>query len=125
MRNLVLNFFRFFRRYPVKLISKQNFIAFFKTLNPINNGHELFRIGSNSDGGYLSPNDLRGIQWCISPGVADNWNFEEMLWNNFKIPSYMLDYSVDLPKDLNFNHEFEKNISGQLIVVTRLQLISY
>lgn len=114
MRNLALNIFRFFRRYPVQLISKQDFIAFFKTLNPVNNGHELIRIGSNSDGGYLSPNDLNGIQWCISPGVADNWNFEEALWNNFRIPSYMLDYSVDLSGNLNFNYEFEKKFIGTI-----------
>ena len=114
MRNLVLNIFRFFRRYPVKLTSKQDFIAFFKTLIPVNNGHLLIRIGSNTDGGYLSPDDLDGIQWCISPGVADNWNFEEELWHKLNIPSYMLDYSVDLPSNLNFVYEFEKKFIGPI-----------
>lgn len=112
MRNQLADVFRFFRRYPVKLISKKELIGFFNTLNPINNGHQLIRIGSNSDGGYLSPDDLNEISWCISPGVALNWDFEEMLWHDLNIPSYMLDYSVDLPSNLNFNYKFEKKFIG-------------
>jgi hypothetical protein len=114
MRNLLADIFRLFRRYPVKLISKYELVAFFKTLNPINNGHQLIRIGSNSDGGYLSPDDLNEIDWCISPGVALNWDFEEMLWRDLNIPSYMLDYSVDLPSNLNFNYKFEKKFIGAI-----------
>jgi hypothetical protein len=114
MRNLLLNLFRSVRRYPVKLISKKEFVNFFNSLNPVNNGHQLIRVGSETDGGYLSPNDLSGINWCISPGVALTWNFEEMLWRQYKIPSYMLDYSVDLPDHLNFEYEFEKKYVGTI-----------
>jgi len=114
MRNLVLNLFRSFKRYPVKLISENEFIEFFNSLNPVNNGHQLIRIGSGSDGGYLSPNDLAGINWCISPGVAMTWDFEEMLWQQYRIPSYMLDYSVDLSSQLDFNYAFEKKYVGTI-----------
>jgi hypothetical protein len=114
MRNLFADIFRLFRRYPVRLISKDELADFFKTLNPINNGHNLIRIGSNSDGGYLSPDDLHDIDWCISPGVALNWDFEEMLWCDLNIPSYMLDYSVDLPSNLKFNYRFEKKFIGTI-----------
>lgn len=114
MRNQLADVFRLFRRYPVKLISKKELLAFFNTLNPINNGHKLIRIGSSSDGGYLSPNDLNEIDWCISPGVALNWDFEEMLWRDLNIPSYMLDYSVDLPSNLNFDYKFEKKFIGTI-----------
>jgi len=55
MRNLLAEICRLFAIYPVKLISKKGLVAFFKTLNPINNGHQLIRIGSNSEGDIHHP----------------------------------------------------------------------
>ena len=74
-------------------------------LQPFDNGIELIRLGAATDGGYLLPNDLAGIGLCISPGVANNWEFETDLLNRFGIHSLMLDGSIeppDLAKGMNF-----------------------
>ena len=39
----------------------------------------LIRIGGNSDGAYLVPDDLQGISCCFSPGVSDRKSFEDEL----------------------------------------------
>lgn len=67
-------------------------------LIPVNNNVELIRIGSTTDGGYLLPNDLRGVKKCISPGVADSWGFELELLSKYQIKSLMLDASIEIPK---------------------------
>ena len=36
----------------------------------------LLRIGGDSDGGYLLPDDLENISSCFSPGVSDIFDFE-------------------------------------------------
>lgn len=61
-------------------------------------GHDLIRIGGNSDGGYLLPNDLDGIEALFSPGVNNFKNFEDYLVENFKIKSFMCDYTSDISK---------------------------
>ncbi len=69
-----------------------------KLLIPVNNNVELIRIGGTGDGGYLIPNDLSGICSCVSPGVADKWEFERELLSKFQIKSVMLDASIETPK---------------------------
>jgi hypothetical protein len=44
------------------------------TLHPVK--FNLLRIGGDSDGGYLVPDDLENISSCFSPGVSDIFNFE-------------------------------------------------
>jgi hypothetical protein len=51
-------------------------------------------LGSDSDGGYLIPNDLKDIQACFSPGVDKIASFEADLLR-FGIPSHLADLSVD------------------------------
>lgn len=59
---------------------------------------ELIRIGGNSDGAYLVPDDLEGIQACFSPGVCNSKKFEDELVTRFGIKSYMCDFSSDVEK---------------------------
>jgi hypothetical protein len=66
-------------------------------LTPLDSGIELIRIGGNSDGGYIIPNDLSDIAACYSPGVSDSAHFEEDLLERFSIPSHLADFSVDGP----------------------------
>lgn len=92
-------------------------------LNPINNNVELIRIGSLMDGGYLVPNDLLGIQMCISPGVAESWEFELELLSTYKIKSLMIDASIETPK-LQDGLEFRKFWIGPANNETTLSLNS-
>lgn len=53
-----------------------------RTLNglwPVQTNVDLIRIGSPHDGGYVLLDDLDGISDLFSPGVQDNWRFEEEL----------------------------------------------
>jgi hypothetical protein len=76
-----------------------------KSLRPIKTN--LIRIGGDSDGGYLIPNDLKGITKCFSPGVAHTSNFEKSL-ESYEIISFLADYSVDSPADLSTSSFFLK-----------------
>jgi hypothetical protein len=60
-------------------IKSDSLYSFLKTIQPIESGKELIRIGGNGDGGYLIPDDLEGIDTCFSPGVANVSEFERDL----------------------------------------------
>lgn len=68
-----------------------------EAIAPVNNGHQLIRLGGAGDGGYLLPNDLDGIGCCYSPGVQHISDFEVQLINNYGIPSQLIDGSIDQP----------------------------
>jgi hypothetical protein len=76
-----------------------------KSLCPIKTN--LIRIGGDSDGGYLIPNDLKGVTKCFSPGVAHTSNFEKSL-ESYEIISFLADYSVDSPDNLSTSNFFLK-----------------
>lgn len=82
-------------------------------LHPQITEHELIRIGGDGDGGYLVPDDLRGISRCFSPGVSDVATFEEEL-AACDIRSYLSDYSVEKPPVENPLFHFEKKFLGSM-----------
>lgn len=93
--------------------TKENLLFLISGLKPIRTQKELIRIGGESDGGYLLPNDLEGIEACFSPGVGGKSQFElECADLGMKI--FMADASVDGPaiEDKRFN--FEKKFIGGL-----------
>lgn len=111
IKNLIIFIARFFGFYPSKL-SKNGINAIYELLKPVDNGHNLIRIGGLNDGGYLLPEDLIGVEVCFSPGVASNWSFENELFQEFCVPSVMYDASVDRPIDLPDIHIFYKKFIG-------------
>lgn len=111
VRNLVVLIARLFGFFPSKL-SESGIKAVLELLKPVDNGHNLIRIGGPKDGGYLLPEDLIGIEACFSPGVASNWSFENDLFQTFAIPSVMYDASVDRPIGLPGIHVFYKKFIG-------------
>jgi hypothetical protein len=98
--------------YPTPLLGRQDFQQLKRFLKPIVNGHELIRVGSESDGGYLIPHDLDGISALISPGVSDNMQFEIAIYEQFKIISFMYDGSVEAPTEITPNQYFFKKFVG-------------
>jgi hypothetical protein len=90
-------------------------------LRPVETEHELIRIGGDGDGGYLIPNDLRGIDACFSPGVSTVADFEVDLVER-SIPCFMADYSVEGPPVTHPLFDFEKKFLGSTndSVFTRL-----
>jgi len=65
-------------------------------LRPYMTDTPLIRLGDFGDGGYLVPDDLRGIAACYSPGVSQQASFE-MEMAKRGVASFMADASVEKP----------------------------
>lgn len=111
IKSVIICLTRFLGFYPSRL-SENGIKAISALLKPIENGHKLIRIGGAKDGGYLLPDDLIGVEANFSPGVADNWSFENDLFQKCSIPSIMYDASVDRPIYLPGDHLFYKKFIG-------------
>jgi len=109
LANRVLNTFskKVGAQYSVSLEpNNQEMLDFFENFKVFDNGHVLIRIGSENDGGYLVPDDLAGISSCYSPGVGNSWDLENQLAKSYSIFSYMLDHSVEEPRNLTSMQKF-------------------
>ncbi len=56
--------------------TKSEVLQLIERLHPIKTDKSLVRLGPTDDGGYLVPDDLDGIEACISPGVYAITDFE-------------------------------------------------
>jgi len=92
---------------PMTPVSRLESLA--KKLHPHVSKFPLVRMGSNADGGYLIPDDLKNIKACFSPGVDTFATFESDLLK-CGIGSHLADYSVDKSPDglqaLSFTKKF-------------------
>jgi hypothetical protein len=107
IRKLLANNGIFINR-SISVDTLQNFL---KQVQPIQTNHELIRIGTDLDGGYLLPNDLSGIEVCFSPGVSVTSDFELEMANR-GIKCFMADYSVEGPILTHQLFHFEKKFIG-------------
>nr|WP_232257363.1 hypothetical protein [Helicobacter pylori] len=64
---------------------KEKIESFIKSLHPIKTEHELVRLGAKYDGGYLVPNDFKGIKALFSPGVGNESAFEEDFYRQCRL----------------------------------------
>ncbi len=94
--------------------SKVEIVDFIKRIRPLKSKFELIRIGPNGDGGYLAPNDLKGIEACFSPGVDTISEFEKDCIERFNMKVFMADKSVDRPNlDMpDDSYDFQKKFIG-------------
>lgn len=68
----------------------------FNFLKPKSIPFPLVRIGGDSDGSYVIPDDLSGLYACFSPGVYRYKYFEDELTQSYNISSHLCDYSSSL-----------------------------
>ncbi len=94
-----------------KTTDKQKLLDFLDLVKPINTNHDLIRIGGDTDGGYLIPNDVENIDTCFSPGVSEVADFEDDLTKR-GIKCFLADYSVEAPPIKNDLFDFEKKYLG-------------
>jgi hypothetical protein len=94
-----------------KTTEKQKLVEFMSSVKPIKTNHELIRAGGETDGGYLVPNDLDGVEICFSPGVSEVADFEVYLARR-GIRCFLADYSVEAPPISNSLFDFEKKYLG-------------
>jgi len=100
------------RGYFISRLSDENEIVdVLQRLKPRATDKELIRIGGDGDGGYLVPDDLDGIEYCFSPGVARTASFETELARK-GIRSFLADYSVEGPPVTSEMFSFEKKFLG-------------
>jgi hypothetical protein len=92
---------------------RDELLSLIRVLRPIDDGIELIRLGPNRDGGYLVSDDLAGIEYAFSPGVADESGFE-MALAALGIRIFLADRSVDGPAQRNEYFDFEKKFVGAL-----------
>ena len=96
---------------PAPVVDASRIETLIAPFRPKNVGHDLVRIGSKFDGGYLVPNDIDGIAACFSPGVADDSAFELQLAER-GISCFMADASVSAPSVAHPQFDFEKKFLG-------------
>lgn len=106
-KNLVLEYFGKNGILIDRYISSGEVDAILRLLRPLNSGHEMIRIGSQNDGGYIAPNVLDGVTACFSPGVSTNSSFELEL-ADLGIRCFMADYSVEAPPQKHPKFDFVK-----------------
>jgi hypothetical protein len=97
--------------YTTKRTEIRDVLCLIEKLQPQQCGKELIRIGSKTDGGYLIPDDLAGIEYCFSPGVNTVSDFENHL-ADLGIKSFLADYSVDGPAVPRPEFVFDKKFLG-------------
>ena len=101
--NLIINYFG---AKAYRQVSNEKILNLIKCFKPIKTQFNLKRIGDKNDGGYLIPDIINDIKYCVSGGVGHTNEFELQL-EKFGIKSFLADYSVGEPKDLH-NFSFEK-----------------
>lgn len=81
------------------------------SLRPIKGGVDLVRLGPAGDGGYLVPDDMKGIDYAFSPGVADESGFElELASRDMKV--FLADGSIERLPASHQNFTFDKKFIG-------------
>lgn len=97
----------------LKVTPAEKIKSFLKKVYPKKTKSGLIRMGGESDGGYLIPNDLNGVSSCFSPGVSDISQFERECLDK-GISVFMADYSVSEPKldSKKYKYSFLKKFIG-------------
>jgi hypothetical protein len=114
-KDLVSTFFSVvFNRNITRAAPLKKQMAFLNSLITINNGFELILIGGDGDGSYLIPNDLKGIEKCISPGYGGIAKFENELYFKFKINSIIIDPAINFEINTPSLQFIEKFIGARI-----------
>jgi hypothetical protein len=107
-----------------RYVREKDINSILHVLRPVNSGHEMIRIGSYNDGGYLVPNVLDGISACFSPGVATNSSFEWQL-AEMGIECFLADNSVEGPPQNHTKFNFIKKHLGSVSSPTMITLSAW
>lgn len=99
--------------FPTTQTSVDEVRALLHSLRPRSVGIPLIRLGPDGDGGYLVPDDLKGIQACFSPGVDRESGFE-LACAERGMRVFMADRSVDGPAASHPNFHFTRAFIGAI-----------
>ncbi len=99
------------RKILTKSTKKEILQALIHKLSPVTTEQGLIRLGPLGDGGYLVPNDLKGIEACFSPGVSNVSGFEKDC-AELGMKVFMADKSVNHPSERHGLFDFQKKYIG-------------
>jgi hypothetical protein len=110
----VLNFFRIiinvifqFFGFSLERISRETNVQYFlEQMRPNSVGIKLKRFGNKSDGGYILPDSFKGIESLVSIGCNAEWSFEKAIFDDYKIPSLIVDTLDKKPSDFAPPHVY-------------------
>ena len=124
IRNLVLGYLGKNGILLDRYVSSEQVTQVLQSLTPVQSGHEMIRLGSHNDGGYILPNLLNGITACFSPGVSTNSSFE---WDlaQLGIKCYLADFSVEGPPQHHPNFDFIKKHLDSISTSSTITLSSW
>ena len=91
--NLKEKFFNLFGLFVEKKTDNEKIKKILSKLTPYKIPINIIRLGENNDGGYLIPDDLKGIKHCYTAGVGNLTKFEKDLYEYYKIESTLADPS--------------------------------
>jgi len=97
--------------HAVKRTAYSDLNELIRSLQPIDSGVKLIRLGPDGDGGYLIPDDLTGIEYGFSPGVSTESGFEADLATR-GVRVFLADFSVDQPAISSSRFVFDKKHVG-------------
>ncbi len=92
-------------------VDAQTLSPLIERMHPRTTSFDLIRVGGESDGGYLVPDDLQGIVGCFSPGVDVVASFEAAIVAR-GIPCFLADASVPGPPIADPLIHFDKKFLG-------------
>ncbi len=111
LKNIVLNILSNIKIHPTKLTQSNELQLLLHKLKPIYCGKELIRLGPEGDGGYLVPDDLKGVKSCFSPGVEGISGFE-LDCADMGMNVFLADKSVEKPSESHELFQFTKKYLG-------------
>lgn len=91
--------------------SKDRMQELLHTLRPVEAPMGLRRLGQQTDGGYLVPDDLETLRGCYSPGVSASSDFE-VECAELGMDVYLADRTVDGPASHHQRFHFTKKHLG-------------
>jgi hypothetical protein len=89
-----------------RLTSENEIRKILEKLRPKQFMGDLIRVGPISDGGYVLPSTIEKVNYLISPGSNNQWDFEKGFFDKFGTPSIILDEISKKPADLLAPHTF-------------------
>ncbi len=97
----------FFGVFSVKVVPEEQIGRTLTLIRPFRIDVPLVRVGPNTDGGYLLPDDFDDLAAVFSPGVADVADFEKFFLDR-GVPCYLIDPTVNGPPIDHQRLRFEK-----------------
>lgn len=111
LQSYLLKILRPRNEFPTKMTDLNKVQSLINKLHPISCEKKLIRLGPNTDGGYLVPDDFEGIEACFSPGVDTVSGFENDC-AELGMKVFLADKSVDGPASKHDLFCFTKKFIG-------------